>query len=107
VASLGAKAFTRELALKISVEHLRVYERFKGDEDRFSRCGSAAEKALFADAVWSRISELVQSLLLAWSPWAGEQLRVSMEASAHEACATPEAEGLLRKIVLGFANERA
>ena len=93
---------TTGATLIITIDQLKIYDRFNGDEDMFARCASAVEKDLIPNAVWSRISELVQSFLLASSPWAAEHFRASVEAKLREDCATPEAQESLRKIALGF-----
>jgi hypothetical protein len=92
--------------LKITLDQLRIYERFDGDDDMFGRCGSADEKALIDNAVWRRITELVQAFSVASSPWGAEPFRASVEANLHDDCATPEAEALLRQIALGAAKGR-
>jgi len=62
---------------------------------------------LIDDAVWSRITELVQSFLLASSPWGAEAFRAPVDTDLRADCASPEAEDLFRKIALGFRKEES
>lgn len=48
----------------ISQEKLRIYERFKGDIDGFSRGSKASERDAITDADWRLIDELLQSLTI-------------------------------------------
>ena len=48
----------------ISGEKLRIYDKFNGDVDGFSRGGSQIEKSSISDQDWRLIDELIQSLTM-------------------------------------------
>lgn len=48
----------------ISDEKLRIYDKFNGDIDGFSRGGSPREKSTITDEDWYLIDELIQSLTM-------------------------------------------
>ena len=58
--------------LKITHEHLAIYRRFRGDIDGFARGGTAHEKQIMSDPVWTCLSELLQRLAIE----ASEEVRV-------------------------------
>ncbi len=48
----------------ISLEMLKVYERFGGDIDGFARVSTVHEKAVISIAQWSQIDRLLQEVHL-------------------------------------------
>jgi len=46
----------------ITNEKLRIYERFNGDADEFSRWATPGERNLITDQEWNLIDELVQNV---------------------------------------------
>jgi hypothetical protein len=48
----------------ITVEKIRIFKKWDGDDDMLSRAGSEAERRAFDPDDWSHIRELVQRLSL-------------------------------------------
>lgn len=104
VLASGTSKVTRknEMGLRISLEQLRLYERYDGDGDMLSRAGTAEDKALASQIDWVRVDGIVQALALALGPFASEEFRRSTLEAASGMCETAAAQEFL----LGIARRR-
>jgi hypothetical protein len=49
-------------AVLLTVDQIRIYKKYKGDDDGFSRVATSQEKTIMKDVNWARVSELIQLL---------------------------------------------
>jgi hypothetical protein len=84
--------------MAITVEQLRIYEKYRGDDDGLSRAGTAKEKAAFVRDDWARITAMIQSIALAMSDLASSDFKAKALDSAAQECASESAAALLLEL---------
>jgi hypothetical protein len=83
----------------ITYEKLRIYEKFDGDPDGFSRGGSANERQLFADGDWRLIGELLQALTIVQSGAATSEFEEQVNRQLSNAAPEQIAQDFLRALL--------
>jgi hypothetical protein len=83
----------------ITKEMLRIYQRFRGDVDGFSRGGTRLEKAAMPDDAWGEIGVLLQSLGMVERGLASPVFAAEVDASLSRLAADAGArEEILRMV---------
>ena len=83
----------------ISLEQVRIFSKYGGDADGFSRSATALERKVMRDDVWPRIDVLVQSLALIERNLAAREFVQETVDLLRNSVATPEVEGAIRQLV--------
>lgn len=84
--------------MTLTVDQLRTYAKYRGDEDGFARIATPAERSLMADVDWMEVTSLVQSLALASSGQASIEMAKDIRRKINLACADAETVALLEAI---------
>jgi len=82
----------------ITVEMLRLYGRYKGDPDGFSRARNEAEMRIMVDCDWNKINELVQRISLENSVPVAESFRATTARMIEEHVFNEDAAKQLREL---------
>ena len=84
----------------ISLEQLRIFAKYHGDADGFSRMASDLERATMRHDVWSRIDLLVQSLTLIDRNLAAPEFIRETVDLLRTSAESPEVEDAIRHLAL-------
>jgi hypothetical protein len=83
----------------ITEEKLKIFNRFNGDEDEFSRMGSDFEKKLFCKNEWMIIDRLYQDIELINKSLTSKLFEEETIIKLKENCDTETFQFLNRKII--------
>lgn len=70
----------------ITINKIKIYERFNGDADGWARVGSKEEKSIINDEDWSLIEGFIQDINLVKKGLASETFMNSLNERLKEKC---------------------
>lgn len=82
----------------ITIEKLKVFRKFKGDIDNFSRFGTKSQKTLLNDNDWSSIARIVFDLSLLQKGVVSSELRAKIEEELKNECENEETVKFLKQL---------
>ncbi len=82
----------------ITLEKLRIYQRYGGDIDGIARVGSAREKQIISDSDWRDIDMVLQDFAFKKKGIIGESYRVEMEQRLKDLIPDPSVAAELERM---------
>lgn len=70
----------------ITLECIRIYEKYDGEGDGFLHCATLEERLLLNDCCWSLLDSFVQDLIIVGRGLSSDSFIQSLDEKLHKCC---------------------